>query len=310
MLVPRRSNDFQHLIKLIHESLAPVGATVTESNMVYDADTGDLREVDITVTVPIGDDETMLVIECRDHKRSQTVEWIEQLIGKFQDRSGRAIIAVSRSGFTSAARRKALRHQILALSVEDATDTDWLADVKAYPKLTITVTNPVVRMVDAKLVDKSVKTEDLPPLKVGQIPIFGANGRPLGTATDIYDALDRADALDQVLFQEPRARRPDGSVELGIRMEPGAYLIAAGIALELEGIVFVVDPNEERIELDVKAGKYGSADVATAIGRTKSWRFQFVVVRGQDGSPKISLSVQPTKGQLPDGVMTLYGVPG
>jgi hypothetical protein len=45
----RRSNYFQRLIRLFHEHLASEGSLVTESNLVLHSDTGDLREVDITI---------------------------------------------------------------------------------------------------------------------------------------------------------------------------------------------------------------------------------------------------------------------
>jgi len=47
--MPPRTNDFQQFVALLHKQLAPTGATVTESNMVLDRMTGDLREVDVTV---------------------------------------------------------------------------------------------------------------------------------------------------------------------------------------------------------------------------------------------------------------------
>lgn len=47
--MPRRTNDFQELIALIHLQLAPAGAVVTESAIREDALTHHGREVDITI---------------------------------------------------------------------------------------------------------------------------------------------------------------------------------------------------------------------------------------------------------------------
>src|SRR5260370_24663159 len=100
--MPKRSNDFQALVTLLHRLLAPEGAIVTESNMVLDPDTGELREVDVTVEMQPGSRASAtLLVECRDHKRSQTVEWIDQLIGKHANTGGHAAVAVSRARFTS-----------------------------------------------------------------------------------------------------------------------------------------------------------------------------------------------------------------
>ena len=94
--MPQRSNDFQKLILLLHQQLSPVGSRIGESNMVQDPDTGHLREVDITVEIDAGPEPLRLFIECRDHRRKQTVEWIEQLIGKHGERERTGIVAVFR----------------------------------------------------------------------------------------------------------------------------------------------------------------------------------------------------------------------
>ena len=48
-LMPKRSNDFQSLIKFIYDRITPETGTVTESAMVYDKDAKILREVDILI---------------------------------------------------------------------------------------------------------------------------------------------------------------------------------------------------------------------------------------------------------------------
>src|SRR5437879_6358611 len=168
---------------MLHRLLAPEGAVVTESNMVLDPDTGELREVDVTVEVQPGSPAAAtLLVECRDHKRSQTVEWIDQLIGKHAKAAGITVVAVSKSGFTSTARRKALRHNILPLSIEEALDTAWLAEVRAYPSLKVTFCEPKLQMVDLKLIDKSLTTSDFPTMKVADVLLRRTNGERIGTA--------------------------------------------------------------------------------------------------------------------------------
>ena len=79
--MPRRSNDFQHLVALIEAQLAP-GAEVSESKLLRDRVTGEEREVDIYVVHRLGEREIRVGIECRDHARPADVLWIEQLHAK------------------------------------------------------------------------------------------------------------------------------------------------------------------------------------------------------------------------------------
>jgi hypothetical protein len=164
-------------------------------------------------------------------------------------------------------------------------------------------------MVDVKLIDKSLTTSDFPTMKVADVILRRANGERIGTALDLYEELDQADAVVAALHNNLR-RRQDGFVELGCRLEDGSYFnTPEGAVVQVEGVMFVVEPNEEQIELDVKAGTYGPASIATGLGRTPSWRVQFAVVRAEDGKPKLSLSVQPISGSFPPGVLKLYGIP-
>src|SRR5215831_20920823 len=126
--MPKRSNDFQSLIALLNRLLAPAGAVVTESNMVRDSD-GQLREADVTIEYNVGSYPIVIAAECRDRKRRATVEWIEQLSTKFENTTVNQVVAVSRSGFVNTALRKAASHRILALTLDEATDMEWVAYV-------------------------------------------------------------------------------------------------------------------------------------------------------------------------------------
>ena len=56
--------------------------------------------------------QTIVCIECRDWKRRQTVEWVEQARTKFEDLGANVRVLVSSSGFTKTALAKAARHAI------------------------------------------------------------------------------------------------------------------------------------------------------------------------------------------------------
>lgn len=124
--MPKRSNDFQTLIKTIYEQIVPEGGKVTESGMVYDNEAGDLREVDILIEYRYAGHNFSFIIECRDRSRSESIEWIDALIGKSKSLNVNKVIAVSSKGFTRSAIKKARENAIETLTLRQAQETDWV----------------------------------------------------------------------------------------------------------------------------------------------------------------------------------------
>ena len=123
--MPKRSNDFQELIKTIYEQIVPDGGSVTESGMVLDKEAGILREVDILVEYKYAGHEFRFIVECRDRSRPDTVEWIDGLIGKSKSLNVNKVIAVSNKGFAASAEKKAMENGIETLTLKRANETDW-----------------------------------------------------------------------------------------------------------------------------------------------------------------------------------------
>lgn len=123
--MPKRTNDFQSLIKTIYEQIVPEGGEVTESGMVFDKEAEILREVDILVKYKYAGHDFSFIVECRDRSRAETVEWIDGLVGKTKPLSVNKVIAVSRKGFASSAERKAKVNGIETLTLEKAQAADW-----------------------------------------------------------------------------------------------------------------------------------------------------------------------------------------
>jgi hypothetical protein len=88
---------------------------------------GDEREIDVRLTAKVTGLPVTIAVECRDHSRKQTKEWIDQLIGKFIGTTPKVdrVIAVSRSGFTAGAEKKALEHRILTITLSEVQTVDW-----------------------------------------------------------------------------------------------------------------------------------------------------------------------------------------
>jgi len=123
--MPKRTNDFQELIATVYKQITPQSGKVTESGRVVDKDANTLREVDILVEYRYAHHDFKLAIECRDRSRKNSVEWIDELIGKTRSMAVNKMVAVSKGGFTKSAITKAQAHEIETLTIEQAIETDW-----------------------------------------------------------------------------------------------------------------------------------------------------------------------------------------
>lgn len=112
--MPKRTNNFQLLVRKIYENLVDDSTLVTESGMVWDSQGEILREIDILVERKGVDfcEGFSWMIECRDRSRKESIEWIDGLIGKSLSLKVSKVIAVSSKGFARAAIKKAAANGI------------------------------------------------------------------------------------------------------------------------------------------------------------------------------------------------------
>lgn len=125
--MPKRSNEFQALIRYLYEELVPVGVIVEESVLLADSTDGNAgdREIDVLLTQEIAGIKVRIAVECRDRRRKADVQWIDELIGKFLRTGVSKIVAVSSSGFTKSALAKAAEHNIETKTLTEAIEADW-----------------------------------------------------------------------------------------------------------------------------------------------------------------------------------------
>ncbi len=98
------SDNFEIFISRIHELLEKEGSLVQWNEKIPDPDNpSQLRQIDVTVR----NDDVFNIIECRLHRNKQNVKWIEELMGRRASLRADSAIAVSSSGFTAGAVRKA-----------------------------------------------------------------------------------------------------------------------------------------------------------------------------------------------------------
>lgn len=116
-----RSESFEKQIHRIHSLLEQEGSSVTWNDKVQDPDNPDrTRQIDISIRR----DGQLTLVECRLHKRTQDVNWIEELIGRRASLKADAVIAVSASGFTEGAKRKSRTHGVILRDLVGLTEEE------------------------------------------------------------------------------------------------------------------------------------------------------------------------------------------
>lgn len=103
----KKWRQFERLVASIEQVLLPRGAIVRHPDRIPDVHTGALREVDASIRCKVGSTELLIIIECRERTKKDDVVWIEQLAEKQRSIGASKTIAVSASGFTESAHRKA-----------------------------------------------------------------------------------------------------------------------------------------------------------------------------------------------------------
>jgi hypothetical protein len=121
--MPRRSNEFQHLVFLVRRQLAGE-ATVTESEILRELASGKEREVDVCLEGVVGGHPVKVCLECCDRKRPADVSWVEAMKAKHDSLPTNALLLVSRNGFTSHAKQKAAEYGLPAISFDDIEAAD------------------------------------------------------------------------------------------------------------------------------------------------------------------------------------------
>lgn len=106
----KESDDFEKQITRIHELLEGSNAAVTWNEKIPDPDNpSQPRQIDFTIK----NSDSFTIGECRFRKQPEDVKWIEELIGRKISLKADGVIAVSASGFTQGAIKKASAHGVV-----------------------------------------------------------------------------------------------------------------------------------------------------------------------------------------------------
>ncbi len=103
----RKGRELEELVATLEGFLSPMGVRVKSPDYLPDKDTGQLREVDISLRSVIGSSEILVIVECRDRQGEQDVIWVEQIAEKRKSVGADKAVVVSSSGFYEPAILKA-----------------------------------------------------------------------------------------------------------------------------------------------------------------------------------------------------------
>jgi hypothetical protein len=134
--MPKRTNEFQELVALIHRALGDKGVKITESADGIVPGFGDVREIDVLFETNAGPYKIKIAVEAKDHARPLNVTDIEAIIGKYRAAASipvDKVVLVSRNGFSKQAIRKAEAASIELRQLSVSKDTDW-QNLKPFAK--------------------------------------------------------------------------------------------------------------------------------------------------------------------------------
>lgn len=124
--------QFEKLVATMEGVLLQRGAVIKHPDRIPDIDTGELREVDASIRYTIGSVPLLITIECRKRAKNEDVMWIEQLAEKQRSVGAAKTIAVSSTGFTEPARKKAAQKGIELRTLRKIKPKDieaWVSDL-------------------------------------------------------------------------------------------------------------------------------------------------------------------------------------
>src|SRR5437667_1548899 len=135
--MPARTNQFQKLVYEVERQLAPLGAVVEESAMLPERVSGELREVDILISLDEGHHRVRIGIECQDRSRPATKQWVEAISKKHAELGINKTVLVSSSGFYAAARRRAESLFMSIIDLAELGQADWPTEIFRHLKVPV-----------------------------------------------------------------------------------------------------------------------------------------------------------------------------
>ena len=258
--MPARSNDYQKLIKIINRQLAPAGAKVTESAMLYDAEAETEREIDILVESTILNCNLRIGIECTAASSPLDIRKIESFKEKHRKVGINQTIVVSKSGFSDSAKKYAKKHNIKLLTFNSAKKDNWLKKFEFLQRLSIYGRRYFIRSISCTMDSEKVAPDFLFNHEV----TISTNGKEIPLPEFAKDLFISSE-ISKRAFKELMENEKNGSnpwIEVGFDLgEKYSFTDSNGRITKPKSIVVVLGYKSSYRSLETQQISYDGTDM-------------------------------------------------
>jgi restriction endonuclease len=235
--MPRQGRALEQLVAELERVLGPTDVVIQSPEYIVGRNTGQRREVDVSLRTKIGSSDLFVMIECRDRGGKQSATWIEQIVSKQEDVGANKAVAVCPAGFTRGARQLAEAKGIDLRTIASVTD----AEVFAWLLL------ETVRYRDWNMEYRTIKfgvdgdwefepgvAESLNASNAGLVPVLVR--RSDGNAVSVHDVFNTV-SMDELLAELEPDKHHAVTVAIDVQGDPPPYQIRTDDGLvDLEGL--------------------------------------------------------------------------
>jgi hypothetical protein len=303
--MPVRSTPLQRLLFHIQRQLGP-DTIVHESALLVDLLSGDRREVDIVIRAKVGEHDVVVSVECREHRRKATVEWVEQMAMKHQSLPTSKLVLVSAKGFSRGAAVKAKGFGIEVCSMEEAATTDWRELLGEDRRLSFDLVG--FRIVACGLVlagDESAEHRAVP-----LIALFDQEGLPKGSLGEVvYDLTTRSAFCEKFLTHLNTLEDDSSFVGAGIRVRPPLFVSDEEDHLdEIAAVQIYFEVERVPSGVKLEAARYRGMPVASGQGKAIAGDFTFTLLKMPNGTQTGAFSLSdPVTGDIDTASLRAVG---
>lgn len=305
--MPKRTNPFQGLVKLIEEQLWE-DAEITESAELENA-----GEVDILIEFRKSGIDFRVTVECRDHKRPQGKDWIRHIRGKYENEHVDKIFAVASNGFWDSAEEAASDSDldISILTLADAKEVNWeglsvvLNDI-TFETYKIKLLEEASLSFEPTNVPKNIfaETANHP----SKLKIIGA-GNSYEHDDNIFNEIElpsndylRDSVLDTLNEDNRRQLRDNESINLDLQMSPKEEIRLEdprGVRYSVNKLILTVHISIESKTSKIAKLFYRNSKVAASFEEVGGQDFSLAIVNNKDKSPTLCLRFNDSKINAP-----------
>ncbi len=166
--MPARTNDFQRLVALVQQVLAPSGAIAKESAIVLD-ETKTTREIDVFLKIQGQECLLRIAVEAKDHKSPMDIGQFESLLGRHYVDGGIPVdhlVVITHRGFAKTVAKRASflneRGKLITLQrLSEVTATTVRGWSDRFPKQFVLKDLPEIHILSIEQLTEGVTTPEL-----------------------------------------------------------------------------------------------------------------------------------------------------